>query len=63
MKKVEVGVSSHVKAVLESDSQALDEVVVTGYGVQKKASFTGAASIIGEDVLSKKTDANFVPNE
>ena len=60
MKKVEVGVSSRVKAVLESDSQALDEVVVTGYGVQKKASFTGAASIIGEDVLSKKTDANFV---
>ena len=60
MKKVEVGVSSRVKAVLESDSHALDEVVVTGYGVQKKASFTGAASIIGEDVLSKKTDANFV---
>ena len=60
MKKVEVRVSPQVKAVLESDSQALDEVVVTGYGVQKKASFTGAASIIGEDVLSKKTDANFV---
>ena len=47
MKKVEVRVSPQVKAVLESDSEALDEVVVTGYGVQKKASFTGAASIIG----------------
>ena len=60
MKTKQVGVASNINAVLESDSQALDEVVVTGYGVQKKASFTGAASIIGEDVLSKKTDANFV---
>ena len=60
MKTKQVGVASNINAVLESDSHALDEVVVTGYGVQKKASFTGAASIIGEDVLSKKTDANFV---
>ena len=60
MKTKQVSVASNINAVLESDSQALDEVVVTGYGVQKKASFTGAASIIGEDVLSKKTDANFV---
>ena len=51
MKKVEVGVSSHVKAVLESDSQALDEVVVTGYGSFKKSSFTGSASSITTEGL------------
>ena len=35
-------------------------MVVTGYGVQRKASFTGAAAVVGKDVLAKKTDANFV---
>lgn len=29
-------------------------------GVQRKASFTGAAAVVGKDVLAKKTDANFV---
>lgn len=49
-----------IDVVLESDNQLIDEIVVTGYGSQRKASFTGAASIIGEDVLAKKTDVNFV---
>ena len=45
---------------LVSNAELLDEVVVTGYGVQRKASFTGAATVVGEDVLAKKTDVNFV---
>lgn len=32
----------------------------TSQGVQRKASFTGAAAVVGKDVLAKKTDANFV---
>lgn len=60
MQTQEVAVKSMVKVVLKSDAQALDEVVVTGYGVQRKASFTGAASIVGEDAIAKKNDANFV---
>ena len=32
----------------------------TQEGVQRKASFTGAAAVVGKDVLAKKTDANFV---
>ena len=43
-----------------SDAETLDEVVVTGYGIQRKASFTGAATVVGEDVIAKKNDANFV---
>lgn len=56
----EVPVQPVVKVTLRSDAETLDEVVVTGYGVQRKASFTGSATIVGEDVIAKKTDANFV---
>ena len=49
-----------MKVSMKPDTEVLDEVVVTGYGVQRKASFTGAAAVVGKDVLSKKTDANFV---
>ena len=60
MKTQEMGVKPTLNVVLESDTEVLHEVVVTGYGVQRKASFTGAASIVGKDVLAKKNDANFV---
>ena len=60
MKTQEMGVKPTLNVVLESDTEVLDEVVVTGYGVQRKASFTGAASIVGKYVLAKKNDANFV---
>ncbi len=42
------------------NANTLDEVVVTGYGVQRKAAFTGAASVLDGDVIDKKTDVNFV---
>ena len=35
---------SQVKIVMKEDTQQLDEVVVVGYGVQKKAHLTGAIS-------------------
>jgi len=34
---------------MKADNQLLDEVVVTGYGVQKRASTTGSASVIKAD--------------
>ena len=60
MQSQEVKIKSNVNVVLKSDAEVLDEVVVTGYGVQRKASFTGAASIVGEEAIAKKNDANFV---
>ena len=60
MKTQEVKIKPNVNVVLMSDAEVLDEVVVTGYGVQRKASFTGAASIVGEEAIAKKNDANFV---
>lgn len=44
---------------LSEDSEILDEVVVTGYGVQKKASLTSAISQIkGEEAFKNKGIAN-----
>ena len=60
MKSQEVAIKEVVKVVLHSDTEVLDEVVVTGYGVQKKASFTGAAAIVDDKAIAKRTDANFV---
>ena len=58
MKKVEVGVSSRVKAVLESDSQALDEVMVVAYGTAKKSAFTGSAATIKDEKITSRQTSN-----
>jgi TonB-linked SusC/RagA family outer membrane protein len=51
---VQVGERTVVDVALESDTKTLDEVVVVGYGVQRKSDITGAtANIKGED-LSKQ---------
>ncbi|MFV8324821.1 SusC/RagA family TonB-linked outer membrane protein [Flavobacterium sp. ZS1P14] len=52
-KEIPVKGSSVVNAVLTSDSQKLDEVVVVGYTSQKKASITGAVSTVNMEDLSK----------
>ncbi|MDD5861786.1 MAG: TonB-dependent receptor [Prevotella sp.] len=57
-KVVKGGENMTIKLV--SDSKTIDEVVVTGYGVQRKASFTGAASLMDAKEIEKKSDANFV---
>lgn len=60
MKTVEMPIKANATVTLQSDTEVLDEVIVTGYGSQRKASFTGAAAVIGSDVVEKKADANFV---
>src|SRR5690606_2586134 len=48
--RVSVGNSTTLSIVLVSSDQALEEVVVTGYGTQKKREITGSiASIKGEE--------------
>jgi TonB-linked SusC/RagA family outer membrane protein len=41
-------------------TQLMDEVVVTGYGVTRKAAFTGAAQVVGSEEMTKRVDANFM---
>lgn len=49
---------SELKIVLKEDNNALDEVVVVGYGTQKKATLTGAI----EQVSSKALESRAITN-
>ena len=52
---VKVGTQTDLQIVLKEDTQALDEVVVVGYGVQKKSVMTAAISRVTSDDLEKLT--------
>jgi TonB-linked SusC/RagA family outer membrane protein len=53
-REIEVGNQSHIRIVMEEDLQMLDEVVVVGYGTQKKINLTGAvATIAGQDMVKR----------
>ena len=43
---------------LSSDNNVLEQVVVVGYGVQKKADLTGSVSIVNADELKKVSNSN-----
>lgn len=43
---------------LASDTEVLDEVVVVGYGVQKKSSLTGSVATVSTDKLKKSSASN-----
>lgn len=47
-----------LEIVLKEDTEVLDEVVVVGYGTQKKATLTGSVSQVGGDELKKVAAAN-----
>ncbi|MBC5645661.1 TonB-dependent receptor [Parabacteroides sp. BX2] len=49
---------SVINVVLKEDSQALDEVVIVGFGTQKKVNLTGAVASVGAEVLENKPVAN-----
>nr|WP_299382909.1 TonB-dependent receptor [Allomuricauda sp.] len=55
---IPVGVRTTINVSLQADQNVLDEVVVIGYGKQKKSSLTGAVSIIdvGETEKSQYTN-------
>ena len=57
-KSVKVGNESHLNITLEEDSKTLGEVVVVGYGVQKKSDVTGSLTSISKDRLSKLPVSN-----
>ena len=59
IQEVSISGKSNLLIRLSEDSEVLDEVVVTGYGVQKKASLTSAISQIkGEEAFKNKGIAN-----
>ena len=55
---VKVSGNQPLKVVLKEDSQALDEVVVIGYGTQKKSDVSGSVTTVQGDKLNKMPTAN-----
>ena len=56
--EIKVGASSVINVVLKEDSEMLDEVVVVGYGVQKKKLVTGATVQVKGDNIAKLNTNN-----
>ncbi len=53
MKTQEVDIKPVVNVVLNSDTEMLDEVMVVAFGTAKKSSFTGSATVVKSEKLSK----------
>lgn len=53
-KEVTLGRSTEITVVLEEDTTILDEVVVVGFGTQKKENLTGAVSTISSKELNNR---------
>ncbi len=56
--EVRVGTQSHLAIKLLSDTQMLDEVVIVGFGTQKKINATGAVKTIDNKALESRPIAN-----
>ncbi|GGH22197.1 SusC/RagA family TonB-linked outer membrane protein [Dyadobacter endophyticus] len=56
--EIAVGGKSTIDVQLLSDDRALEEVVVVGYGTQKKANLTGAVSTIDSKVIENRPSSN-----
>lgn len=54
----EVKADDNVKVLMKEDTQALDELVVVGYGTMKRSDMTGALSSVNTKELSKRTTTN-----
>lgn len=60
--EVLVGSRSVIDIRLERDAIALEEVVITGYGVTTKKAFTGAATGVNKENISNKFEPNPIKN-
>jgi len=53
-----VGPSNNITVQLEDDAQALEEVIVTGFGNVSKTTFAGSAKIVAGENISNKSFTN-----
>ena len=56
--EIKVTSDARLKITLHEDTQNLDEVVVVGYGTQKKVNLTGAVSAVTGEEIAKRPVAN-----
>ena len=59
-KRIPVGASDTYAIALDEDVQGLDEVVVVGYGTQKKATLTGSVSAVTNKEITITKNENVV---
>lgn len=57
-KLVNIDGNTPLSIALSEDNQALDEVVVVGYGTQRKASLTGAVEVVNGSALENRAVTN-----
>ncbi|MEO2050803.1 MAG: SusC/RagA family TonB-linked outer membrane protein [Allomuricauda sp.] len=53
-----IGASNTINVGMEEDAQALEEVVVVGYGTTTKQAFAGTASVVKAEALEVKSFSN-----
>ena len=53
-KDVQIAGNATVNVVLDPDTEVLDETIVVAYGTATKSSFTGSASMVNSETISKK---------
>lgn len=56
--EIKVGNQTNLSITMKEDAEALDEVVVVGYGTQKKVNLTGAVSSLNGDDITKTKNEN-----
>src|SRR5690625_480097 len=56
--EIPVAGKSRLEIVMMSDAELLDEVVVVGYGTQKKVNVTGSVDIISEEKIASRPASN-----
>ena len=56
--EITIGNQTVINVALEEDIQGLEEVVVVGYGTQKKVNLTGAVDVVGSKELENRPVAN-----
>jgi TonB-linked SusC/RagA family outer membrane protein len=57
-REIVVGKGTVIDVTLETVAMSLDEVVVVGYGTQKKVNLTGAVDVVSGDVLQNRASAS-----
>lgn len=57
-KEIVVGNQQTVRVILREDTKTLDEVVVIGYGTQKKADLTGSVANVSAEKLNTQSNTN-----
>ncbi|QNF32969.1 TonB-dependent receptor [Adhaeribacter swui] len=56
--EVPIGNKTTINITLASDTKALEEVIVVGYGTQRKSDVTGAVSSVKAETLEERPSAN-----